>query len=247
MFKYIVLGIVQGLTEFFPVSSSGHLVILQKILDIHKEVIALDIVLHLGTAFALLIFFFKEILTAFRSFKTISKIFITTVITGIIAVAGKDFFESLFSSPKLVASSLIITGIMLISTKKFALGKNKELSILDSVILGIAQGIAVIPGISRSGITISTLLFRKIDAATSFRSSFLVAIPVIFGAALWESKKIGHALEGQMAGFISGFVFSLLTGIFSLWLLKKILYRAKFHYFGYYCIIVAVLTLIFLK
>jgi undecaprenyl-diphosphatase len=94
MFKYIILGIVQGLTEFFPVSSSGHLVILQKILDVNKEVIALDIVLHLGTVCSLLIFFYKDILTAFRSKKTLILIFITTVITGIIAVAGKDFFAS---------------------------------------------------------------------------------------------------------------------------------------------------------
>jgi len=122
-----------------------------------------------------------------------------------------------------------------------------RLSLKDALILGITQGIAIIPGISRSGITISTLLFRKINRETSFRFSFLASIPAVFGAAILESKKINLLPRVDIKNFIVGFIFSLLTGIFSLWILKIVLNKAKLYYFGYYCIFVAIITLLFLR
>jgi undecaprenyl-diphosphatase len=243
MLKYIILGIIQGITEFLPVSSSGHLVIAQKLFAMSQDEVALSVVLHLGTCLALIIFFFRDILKLFRDIKTLSLIIIVTLITGIIGVAGKDFFESLFSSAKLVAVALIFTGIILILTKKFMDAKRNNLNIKDAVILGFTQAIAIVPGISRSGITVSTLLFRKIDRETAFRFSFLASIPAVFGAAMLEAKDIGIAFNKY---FAVGFFFSLFTGILSLWIFKIILKRAKLHYFGYYCIIVAVITLLFI-
>ncbi|MDI6758472.1 MAG: undecaprenyl-diphosphate phosphatase [Candidatus Omnitrophota bacterium] len=247
MIKYIFLGIAQGLTEFLPVSSSGHLVILQKALNLQGDQLTLAVILHLGTAFSLVVFFFKDLLMLFRNFKLLLFLFITTIITGIIGLLGKDFFESLFNSPKLVGGALLISGIILIATKKFIFGVREKPSFKDVLILGFTQSIAIIPGISRSGITISTLLFRGINRSSSFRLSFLLAIPVIFGAAVLEAKKVGFALGQNFASYSGGFIASFVTGFFSLWVLRKILDKAKFYYFGYYCIIAAIIILLFIK
>lgn len=246
MFKYIILGIVQGLTEFLPVSSSGHLVIMQKVLGVTEQGMAVSIVLHLGTSLALVIFFFKDILNLLWNKRLLAYIIVVTLVTGTIGISGKDFFEKLFNSPKLVAMALILTGIILILTKKFIEAKRSVLNIKDAFILGLTQGFAIIPGISRSGITISTLLFRGIDRQTSFRFAFLASIPAVFGAAILEAKDISLAFMDTKS-LIIGFVFSLLTGILSLNLLKIVLKKAKLYYFGYYCIIIAVITLLFVK
>ncbi len=248
MIKYIILGIIQGVTEFFPVSSSGHLVIMQKLLGLSGNEVALSVVLHLGTCAALLVFFARDILGLLRSIKLLALVITVTIITGIIGLSGKDFFEQLFVSTRAVAISLIITGIILILTKKFSGYARKDLNLKDAAVLGIVQGIAIIPGISRSGITISTLLFRKIDRQTSFKFSFLASIPAVCGAALLEAGHITKALKVVPAGsFLAGFMASFATGILALWLLKIILNKAKLYYFGYYCIIVAILTLIYIK
>ena len=246
MFKYIILGIVQGLTEFFPVSSSGHLVILQRFFGMNSGQLVLSVVLHLGTTLALIVFFFKDIIRALGDKKTLFLIIIVTIITGVIGISGKDFFERLFLSSDIVAVGLFITGLMLILTKKFMYGKNQTPGPKDALILGITQGIAIVPGISRSGITISTLLFRGMDKNTSFRFSFLASIPAVLGAALLEARDI-VACRLEFDKLLVGFIFSFLAGILALWLLRIILNKAKLHYFGYYCIIIAIAALIFIK
>ncbi|MFH1269760.1 MAG: undecaprenyl-diphosphate phosphatase [Candidatus Omnitrophota bacterium] len=247
MLKYIILGIIQGLTEFLPVSSSGHLVIIQRLFGMTEEAVAVSVALHLGTVLALVIFFFKDILNLFRNIKLMSYIVIVTLITGVIGISGKDFFERLFSSPRLVAVALIITGIILILTKRLMEKRRDTLNIKDAFILGLTQGIAIIPGISRSGTTISTLLFRGLDRQTAFRFSFLASIPAVFGAVILEAKDIGLACNIGAGNLVIGFIFSLLTGLLSLGILKAILSKAKLHYFGYYCIIIAVITLLFMR
>jgi len=247
MLNHILLGIIQGLTEFLPVSSSGHLIIAQKILGVQGDGIAISVILHLGTICALVIFFFKEILKTLSNIRLITFIMITTIITGIIGLLGKSFFESLFSSPKLVALALLITGLVLISTRRYINSTKRDmLDVQDAVTLGIAQSIAIIPGISRSGITISSLLYRKVDKETCFKFSFLASIPAIIGAVVLEAKKIDFALQAGFANFSAGFLASLLSGLFALWVLKLVLDKSKLHYFGYYCIAVAVITLLFI-
>lgn len=246
MLRYVILGIIQGLTEFFPVSSSGHLVIMQRLLGESGQEIALSAVLHLGTICALILFFFKDILGVFKNIKLLFLILIVTIITGIIGVLGKDFFESLFSSPKLVALALVITGAILLLTQKIREPKRDTVDFKDALFLGIMQGIAIIPGISRSGITISTLLFRKVNRETAFKFSFLASIPAILGANFLEARKIEFALRTGFSNFFAGFLSSLLVGIIALWVLRVILRKAKLHYFGYYCIIIAIITLLFI-
>ena len=245
MFKYIFLGVVQGLTEFLPVSSSGHLVIGQKLLGMQGEEIALSVILHLGTVLALLIFFSKDILKLLRYIKSIALIALVTLITGIIGISGKDFFESLFTSPKAVGAALLVTGIILILTK-LAKPAREKVNFKDACILGVTQGIAIIPGISRSGMTISTLLFRKLDAQTCFKFSFLASVPAVLGAALLEARSVGFALQGNTVNFLAGFIFSVLSGLMALIFLRATLKKAKFYYFGFYCVIIGILTLLFI-
>ncbi|MEW6101281.1 MAG: undecaprenyl-diphosphate phosphatase [Candidatus Omnitrophota bacterium] len=247
MIKYALLGIVQGLTEFLPVSSSGHLAILGHFFGIAQNQVAISVILHLGTLLSLVVFFFNDIIRALKSLRTIWLIIIVTFVTGIIGLSGKDFFEKLFSSHKLAALSLIITGLVLISTKRFLRGERKSLQPKDALILGLTQGAAIIPGISRSGLTISTLLFLKIEPALCFRFSFLASIPAVFGAALLEAKEIDFALKENFPGLLAGFTLSFIFGLFSLWFLRSVLLKQKLHYFGYYCIIAAVITLLFIR
>ncbi|MBL7151228.1 MAG: undecaprenyl-diphosphate phosphatase [Candidatus Omnitrophica bacterium] len=247
MLKYIFLGIVQGVTEFLPVSSSGHLVILQKALGVAGQELAVSVVLHIGTLCALILFFFKDILDLLRNVKWLILIAVVTVVTGIIGILGRDFFEGLFSSPKAVAVALMVTGVILIRARLFINSRRNILDIVDALVLGLVQGAAIIPGLSRSGITISSLLFRKIDKELAFRFSFLAAIPAILGALVLEAKKVGFALTGNSAGLLAGFIASFIAGIISLWLLRLVLRKAKLHYFGIYCIIAALITLLFIK
>lgn len=246
MLQYIVLGIIQGITEFLPVSSSGHLVVMQKILGLSSNELALSVILHLGTTLSVAVFFFQDIVKALRNLKLLSLITIVTLITAVIGLSAKDFFESLFSSVYHVGLALIFTGAVLLLTKRFKATKN-SLSIKDACVLGFAQALAIIPGVSRSGVTISTLLFRRIDPEVSFKFSFLISIPAVLGAALIEAKKINFAFQGETINFIAGFVFSFLTGILALAILKRILLKARLFYFGYYCFAIAAIILIFLR
>ena len=224
------------------------MVIIQHILDMHGAEVVISVILHLGTALALVIFFFKEILAMLRNLKVLSLAIITTLITVAIGVSGKKFFESLFESLHLVAFALIVTGIILILTRNFITGhKRNNLNFKDAIILGFTQGLAIIPGISRSGITISTLLFRRVHRDTSFSFAFIIAIPVILGAAVFEAKDIKIISAANWQNLLSGFIFSFVTGILALKILKIFMDKAKLHYFGYYCILVAILTLLFIR
>ncbi|HLD82340.1 MAG TPA: undecaprenyl-diphosphate phosphatase [Candidatus Omnitrophota bacterium] len=241
MLNYIILGIVQGLTEFLPVSSSAHLVFAQRLLGMSGNGLAISIALHLGTVFSLIIFFSKDIFKILSDKKLFLMILVVTIVTGIIGVSGKDFFESIFGSPKMISIALIITGIILLLTAKAKGASRKGLNIKDSFIFGIVQGIAVIPGISRSGSTISTLLFRGIDRDACFRFSLLASIPAVIGAAILEARHIGFIFGAEPKYLLAGFICSLLAGILSLWILKIVLHKAKLFYFGFYCIIVGII------
>jgi len=247
MLKLIILGIVQGLTEFLPVSSSGHLVLTQKIIGLPGEEIATSLILHMGTILALLIFFYRDILKIFRDRHMILMIAVVTFVTGVIGIIGKKFFESTFASTSWLVAGWFITAVVLISTKYFSQGKKGKVNSLDALIMGFAQGASILPSISRSGATVAALLFRGLKREEAFKFSFLASIPAIAGAALLESKDMVFSFQGHALDYIAGFIASLLCGIFSLWLLRLVIRKAKLYYFGYYCAVIAVLTLIFIK
>ncbi len=245
--KYIIFGVVQGLTEFLPVSSSAHLVFAEKILGPVSNDVAFFVVLHLGTVLALLVFFYKDIIALFKNFKLIGLILTATFITAVIGLLGKDYFESLFSSVRATAWQLALSGIILIVANAFVYGKRQVINLWDSVLFGLSQAIAIIPGISRSGTTISVLLLRGIDRDKAFNFSFLASIPAILGAAVLEIKDVNLGLKVNTFNFIVGFIFSFIAGLISLYLVKSAVKKAKLHIFGYYCIIVSLAVIIFVR
>lgn len=247
MIKYIILGIVQGLTEFLPVSSSGHLVIMQKILNIQEHSVAISVVLHLGTLLAVIIFFWKDILALLKNLRLFIQLGVVVIITGSIGILGKDFFESLFSSAKAVAVAWIFTGLILLATKKFTQLNRDKLQTKDVFILGLAQSLAIIPGISRSGVTISTLFFRSIQRSLAFSISFLVSIPIILGAVFLEAKEIEFLAQAEIKNLAAGLIFSFIFGLVALLILRLMIHKAKFYLFGYYCLLMSLFTLLFIK
>ncbi|OQA91572.1 MAG: Undecaprenyl-diphosphatase [Elusimicrobia bacterium ADurb.Bin231] len=241
-YAYIILGLIQGLAEFLPVSSSGHLVIIKTILDIEKD-IAYDIVLHIATLLAVLIFFRKDFLEILKGISGKSKIGIDflkalaigSLPTAIIGLSFKDYFESAFSSTIFVSFMFIVTGSMLWLAARASENTDSTKNISDIavwkfLIIGICQGIAITPGISRSGITIAVALMLGFDKETAFKYSMLLSVPAIIGAALLEINKISFNNTGIFAGFFT----ASLTGILALGILSKLVITKKIHIFSYY-------------
>jgi len=248
--QYIILGIIQGLTEFLPVSSSGHLVLFSKLFSIDKsQVLPIIIVCHLGTLFALLVFFIRDILKAFRDLVTVGQIMVVTLATGIIALIGRRFFEQLFQSPDFVCLALLVTAIFLISTPKFKRGTRtiEALNIKDAFWLGISQGFAIIPGISRSGITIFTLLARGVKPEAAFKFSFIAGIPVFVGSFLLEAGKIQVLFEAGRLNFWLALISSFVFGLLGLFILRRAVKKLRLHYFAYYLILASIIGFVIIK
>jgi len=234
----ILLGIVQGITEWLPISSSGHLVLLQQFFGL-KVPVAFDVILHVGTLIVIFLVFGKDILEIFRSLfkwqwdkntQLLLFIVLGSIPTGIIGLVFRDWFKSLFSSILAVGIALLVTGTILYLSQYPK--PVKKLNWWKSVIVGVVQGLAIIPGISRSGSTISFGLFMKINRREVAKFSFLLSVPAILGAAIVEAKDLVLVDAGAM---IVGTLTSIIVGYFALKYLLKLLYHNKFHYFSYYC------------
>ena len=241
----IISGIVQGLTEFLPVSSSGHLVILHKLIGLEGPQIAFDIFLHLGTLTAILIVFRQDIKDIFTTKKkTGLLILLGTLATAFFVFIFGDKIELAFSNARIVGAMFIVTGAWLILGNFLRYG-TEGLTGVKAILIGLAQGIATIPGISRSGATISTGLFLGLDGQAAARFSFLLAIPAIIAAFFFKIKD-GAFIAGFNANYIVGFITSCIVGVLSLKLLLKVLYKNRFHLIGIYCIAIGILILILL-
>jgi len=246
--KYVLLGVIQGLTEFLPVSSSGHLVILQSLLNVPHS-IAFDTVVHLATALAVIVFFRRdivELLTTKR--KMLWLILVAGVFTAVLGLGFKDYFESLFSSVTAVGFFLILTGVIIMVGEKLGEGKRelREMNIWDAVIIGLAQGFAIAPGLSRSGTTISAALGRNLNRNLAARFSFLLAAPTILGAGLIQSKEIFKA--GTVGiGFgplVLGFIAAFISGLLAIKVFMEIIRRTSLCGFAYYCFVIGILVII---
>lgn len=241
----VLSGIVQGITEFLPISSSGHLVILHRLRGSEEPQILFDIFLHLGTLVAVFIVFWKDIIDAITIKKKIGFfVVIATIATiALVLVFGK-IIEPAFSNVKIVGAMLILTGSWIIFGNFMRFGAG-PLSGAKAIWIGLAQGIASLPGISRSGVTISTGLLLGLDVKAAARFSFLLSIPAIIGAFLFKIKDA--ALAGFSAYYLTGFITSCIIGVLALKLLLRVLYRNRFHLFGIYCILAGILVLLFLR
>jgi undecaprenyl-diphosphatase len=247
---YAILGIIQGLTEFLPVSSSGHLVIFSRLFGIEKGLILpIIIVCHMGTLFAIFCFFVRDIWQILKDLVVIGQIFIVTLITAVFVLTGKNLFEQLFQRPAFVCLALLITSFILILTRRFTKGRRDmfALNIKDAFWLGISQGFAVIPGISRSGITIASLLARGVGPETAFKFSFIAGIPAILGSFLWGAKGIGIAFGNHPTDLCLAFGMSFIFGLFGLFILRRVVKRLHLHYFGYYLMPLSILGFFFVR
>lgn len=248
-----LLGAVQGLTEFLPISSSGHLVILSSIFEAQNS-LTFDIAVHFASLVAIMVFFQRDILDAIkevrrvRFFETILfKILLASVPAALVAFAFQSQIEKVFQQEELAASMLYLTAFLLVIaelTSKFVKQKKENFTILDSLFVGVFQALAIIPGVSRSGSTISAGMITGHSREASARFSFLMVIPAIIGALILDIFKTGffNLLQLQiLVGFFSSLIFSLLA----LKLLYAMIKKYSFYPFAIYCILVATTYLFF--
>ncbi|WP_432823857.1 undecaprenyl-diphosphate phosphatase [Trichloromonas sp.] len=245
----IFLGLIQGLTEFLPVSSSGHLAIAQHFLPgFDQPGVLFDVMLHLGTMLAVILYFRREVenlLTSpFRQGedarlyrRLLTLLLAGSVPTAIIGLTFKDFFESLFENIPLVAVMLLVTGTLLFISEKFRRGRRKEgeLNLVDALLVGTVQGCAIIPGISRSGSTIAALLLRGVDGETAARFSFLLALPAVFGAALLSLRHLQDIPAGEIPLYLAGTGVAFAAGMLSIHCLLAVIRRRRLFAFAVYC------------
>jgi undecaprenyl-diphosphatase len=252
----IILGIIQGLTEWLPISSTGHLKLVEHFLGL-KTPILFDITLHVGTLIVVLFYFkkeIKEVVSALLRFdfkiengKIIPLIIVGTIPTALIGLIFGDTIESVFQNPLSIAIAFILCGIILYSTKA---GKEKTENIdySKALMIGIAQGVAIIPGISRSGATIAFALLLGIRREKAFKFSFLLSVPAILGAFSLKMHTQLDALISAGYGWIEVFVgvfVAMVIGYCALKLFWKILAIQKLHLFAFYCWFIALLSLTF--
>jgi undecaprenyl-diphosphatase len=249
IFEAILLGIIQGLTEFLPISSSGHLVIGQKILGISVAGNVFEIVVHLGTLVSVLIVFWNDIWQLLTSLKSVStKKYILAIAIGtlpavLVGFIFRDIITEAFESIEVVAITLMITGIILFTTK-FIKTKVRDISVGRGLLIGVAQAMAIVPGISRSGMTISLGMHLGIAPDKAAKFSFLLGIPAIVGAGLLTGLDLLELSEPILpwSVLLVGFFSSLLVGWISLKWLLGLIKLGKFHWFGMYCIVVGLIS-----
>lgn len=254
----LILGIVQGLTEFLPVSSSGHIELGKAILNIQTtDNLLFSIVVHGATALSTIIVFRTTIIDLFKgllefknneSFRYTMKIIISMIPVGIIGVLFEEKLEALFTgNVLLVGSMLIFTGLLLTFTY---LSKNttKDVSFGRAIIIGLAQAVAILPGISRSGSTISTALILGVDKEKATRFSFIMVLLPIMGATLLKVKDYfeAPALAGGIStiALIIGFLAAFISGLLACTWMIQIVKRGKLIYFAYYCFAIGIISIV---
>lgn len=278
--KAIILGIVQGLTEFLPVSSSGHLVLGKYFLGLQEQGIEFEVFVHFGTLLAVFTIFRKDIwnlITAFFSLFTTSfweqgakekykndinfRMLIFVVVGSIpaafVGLLLEEQIEAAFSSPRFASAMLIITAFILFLTLFVKQKKNEgttgdetpsTLNFVNTFVIGLAQAVAILPGISRSGSTISVGLYQKVNGKEAARFSFLLAVPAVLGATVLKSiELVEFGIGGDMFMMLAaGMIASYISGFIAIESLLAIVGRGKLYWFAPYCLILGVLGLIFI-
>ena len=233
--KEILLGLLQGITEFLPVSSSGHLLFLQELLKFNLKGIGLETLLHLATLFSILIYFRKRIFGYYK--ENYIKIFVGILPAGVIAFFFKDLIENFFEKPDYLFIFFLLNGFYLLSSRVKEGGEridNKK-----AFIIGVMQIFALLPGISRSGTTITTALLLGVSPKEAFEFSFYMYLPLVFGAFVLTIGDLRY-LHPASAGL--GFLSALLAGIFALFILEGSMKKKLFPLFGVYTIILSVIS-----
>ena len=260
MFEVTILSVLQGVAEFLPISSSGHLVIGQHLLGVHDPGMRLDVFLHFGTLLAIFVYYRKTLVMLFGAMFTpgatkvarISawlyalKIIVSALPAIVVYFAFKKQIDGLFENAKMVGALLMFTGAVLIGTRYLPRG-SKDVCFARALLMGLGQAIALLPGVSRSGMTLAAARGGFVDSDKAAEFSFLMSAPLIAGASLLSLIKSFHETEVGAVGWgltLYGTAISAIVGYFSLALLVKALKGKKFWWFGIYCLAAGLFTLI---
>ncbi len=268
LLQAILLGIIQGLTEWLPVSSSGHLVIAQEFMGMEAPLF-FDAMVHLGTLFVVVWVFRGEVVNVVKAFSEIIReltkgvpfsetlkedehhfaflIIVGTIPTTIIGLVFRGPLESLYSNLLIVGIALVGTGFYLFFTKKVAPSHRigiREMTVREALLIGTMQGVAIIPGVSRSGSTIATGIFAGLDKELVTRYSFLLFIPAILGAAILQTWAVLSEVEEiELIPTIIGTITAMIVGYFAIQALLRVIRKSKLHLFSYYCWVVGILVI----
>lgn len=242
IFEAIVLGLVQGLTEFLPISSSAHLVFGQQLLGVNEAGLVFEVLVHFATLAAVLIFFRQDVLSLIKKpWQRLSWLIILGALpTGVIGLVFEPFFEKLYASALVAAVMLLVTGGFLWVAESVPAGTTKidQMPVFQPLLIGLAQGLAIIPGISRSGSTITAGLLLGLEREAAARYAFLLSIPVILGATALNVKDLVEAPEVYAAfwrPYLAGMVAATLSGYFAIKVLLNLVNKGKLRYFSFYC------------
>jgi undecaprenyl-diphosphatase len=263
----IIIGLVQGLTEFLPVSSSAHLIFAQQALGVADVGLAFDVLLHVGTLVAVIVYFFNDIVNMIKGFilslvdlkngnfmgelkkdpykKLAWLTILATIPIGIVGVLFNDIVESMFMGLTVPAFLLLITGCLLYVSQRMNTGKIdvRNITLKEALIMGCGQALAILPGLSRSGTTIAAGLFAGLDKEFAAKFSFILSIPAILGAAVFQLKDLsGGSVE--IGACIAGFIVAAISGYLAISVLLKIVREKSLDIFAYYCWIVGIVVLV---
>jgi undecaprenyl-diphosphatase len=246
----VFLGIVQGATEFLPVSSSGHLVLVQDLLGWHQPDLTFDVWLHFSTLLAVIIFFWKDIRSLTK--KEMFIILVASFPAAIVGLFFEDSISGLFGSTKIVASALLVTGLLNLFTDRVIKNKSVEkkespISLKQGFIVGLFQALAIIPGISRSGSTVFAGSLQGLNRLRAFKFSFLLSLPAVLGASLIQfTKVLNQGVDGVVSSaFLLAAGAAFLTGLASLHVFRYVMKKSRLNWFGYYCLALGTSYLLF--
>ena len=244
LIEAIILSIIQGITEWFPVSSSGHLALMQQFFGFQN--LPYDVFLHFAGIFAVLFVFKREILKLLSfnrvSLKYISLLVIALIPAGFIGFLLSDWIENLFSNMTYLGIFFIFSGVVVYSTK-FSIERKSDINNKDAWFIGLLQALAILPGISRSGITISAGLFKGVSKRAAIRFSFLMSIPLILGASALKAKDLMIS-NINLSILVISFIITFFVSLITIKLLIRIIKSDKFYLFGIYNIILGIVVLI---
>ncbi len=247
----VILGVVQGLTEFLPVSSSGHLVLAQGLLGVRQPGISFEVTVHLGTVLAVLVYFHSQLARVVRGLfvsgmkserRLMACLVIGTVPAALIGVLLAGFVERTFDKPAAAALLLLITAAVLFLTR-YARRGARHVSVGSAVAIGIAQALAILPGVSRSGVTIAAGMYLGVTPSHAAEFSFLLSIPAILGAVVLKANEFAR-IDASLAGpYLVGLVVAFATALAAVSTVLAVVRKGKLHFFAYYCVVAGAIGL----
>jgi undecaprenyl-diphosphatase len=261
-YEALILGIVQGLTEFLPVSSSGHLELGKELIgfDLHaSDSLTFDVIVHGGTALSTIVVFYKDILWTIQGLfkkgwnsekKFVLHVLISLIPAAFVGIVFEEQIESLFGGQILLVGVMLIITALLLFLADRARKTHKAVTSLDAFVIGTAQAVAILPGISRSGATIATSVMLGVSRKRAARFSFLMVLPLIIGKMILDVNEIyqtgGADIEIPISALIIGFLGAFTSGLFACQWMIKLVRNAKLKYFAYYCFFVGIIAITYI-